>query len=152
MKKMSLIMKNALKALVGSFAMVGVMQVIDIVASVMVGHYIRFDNGATLYDLVRDYISSAIFGYGVGLLYIKYKQLNKDKDKDMVQKVKSLIIIAWFLSIVITIVDGLLTNHLDEFILLPIFSVVFGFILLLIYVIDKKSITEINEKIKEKNN
>lgn len=151
MKKIAVFFKDAIKALVGAFAMIGFMEVINVIISSMMGQYVRIDGGI-IDNIVENYISYGALGYAIAWMLICYNKIIKDDNKDILQKTKSCIIQAWIIATIMTLISGILTLNL-EWIIIGIISyfVMFGFSLLVLYIIDKKSINEINKKIKEKD-
>lgn len=151
MRKWVSLFKDAVKALVGTFAIIGFMEVLNVIISVVVGQYIRIDEGV-LENVINDYIFYGELGYGITWIVICYNRIQKDINKDVVQKTKSLVIQTWIILVIITLIVGILTLNLKLTIFgITSYSAIFGLALLILYLIDKKLINEINKKIKEQN-
>lgn len=145
MKKIGVFIQDLLKSVYGAFILIGIYEIFNLIISLKIGQYVRIDGGV-LDDIINTYFALGLIGIGMALLFIKLEKINKDNDIDTVQKCKTLLIKAWEISVAIVILLG---NLEDMLIMIPALSTMFGFTLLVLYIIDKKNIKEINRRIKE---
>lgn len=149
MKKVGRFISDALNALVGSLATIGFMEVMNVIISYCLGTYVRMDE-FNLGVIIKDYISAGIYGYGFAWIFIYCNKISKDDNKDIIEKTKKVIIFTWIIFVAINVICGIiLSDYIMALQISIIFSAMFGFALLLLYLYDKKVIDKINEKIKE---
>jgi len=151
MKKVCIFIGDAIKALTGSLVIIGTIEVIYLIASLMIGEYVREDGGV-LEEVVYNYITYAIFGYGLAWIIILAKKIEKDEKNDVIQKTKNMVLVFEIVSVITTILIGIHTQDLKTTLLMILsFSILFIIAFLVIHLIDKKIINKINDKIKDQN-
>lgn len=133
MKKLSLFLKDAIKAIIGIPILIGWYEILNLVISVMMGEYVRLDGGV-LQTVIEDAVSAGLMGYGLAFGFFSWKRIFNDKEKDEIQKSKSLILYFWIISIIVTILDGIiLADFTMTLVLGGSFTIVFALATLVIY-------------------
>jgi len=152
MKKVIKVMEfisSAINALLGSLASIGFIEVINVIISICMGQYVRMDGG-NLELIIEDYIALGLYGYGLAWIFIYCNKLNKDENKDIIQRSKEVIIVSWIIIVLINFICGILLSDFIEALMMNImYSAMFGFALFILYIWDVKVINKINDKIKE---
>ncbi len=145
MKKIIVFFKDSLKAFIGSLAILGVYGFIIILS-------LKLDNlipNEILSLILKDYIAIFILSFAMSLFYVKFKKIVNDKEKDVVEKTKNIVSTAWLITAIASILICITTEIFEGLLLLISLSILYGFALLIVYLIDRKSINQINKKIKE---
>ena len=152
MKKLIVITKfisNAINALIGVLAAIGFLEIINVIISICIGQYVRMDGG-NLEEVLENYITFGLYGYAMAWIFIYCNKISKDENKDIVQKTKKVIIVTWVILLIVDFIYGILLSDFRGALYLNVmYSCMFGLVLLVLYVCDKKEIKEINDKIKE---
>ena len=147
MKKMPEILKDIIKTIIGGLAFVGTwcfMIVFEMREGITI-------TASEAIEWLESTLMVLLIGIGSSWVYIRCSKVKEDSEKDVVEKTKETIKIAWINVIIIITIICLVTKAYEGLILLIIFSGLYGGVLLIAYLMSKKSIKEINEKIKEKN-
>lgn len=149
MKKVLLFLEDAVKATIGIPILIGYGEILNLIISLVIGKYVRIDEGI-LQNVVEDYITAGLMGFGLALGFFTWSRTIKDENKDTIQKSKSLILYIWVIAVIVTIINGILLADYEMILILTLsYSVMFGVALLAIYIWDKAMIKKINKKIKE---
>lgn len=152
MKKVGLFISDLINALIGIPIGIGILELFNFTISIMMGEYVRIDGG-NLELIIHDYTLSGIMGVFMAWIFIICNKIDKDENKDPVQKTKGMISSSWMIISILIIVYALLTSELLMAVeALAGVTIFFGGALLLVYVYDKKVIKQINSKIKENQN
>ena len=152
MKKVKGIVKfvsNSINALIGSLSAIGFIEVVNLIISICLGEYVRIDGGS-LQKVLEMYMFLGLYGYGYAWIIIFAKKISENKEKDIMQKTKEIIIIIWGILFILNIISGIILSDLLEALRFNLmYSVMFGGALLFLYLYDKIIINKINNKIKE---
>ena len=147
MKKMQEILKDIIKTIIGGLAFVGTwcfMIVFEMREGITI-------TASEAIEWLEGTLMILLIGMGSSWVYIRCSKVKEDSEKDVVEKTKEMIKVAWINVIIIITIICLVTKAYEGLILLIIFSGLYGGVLLIAYLMSKKSIKEINARIKEKN-
>lgn len=138
MKKLSLFLKDAIQAIIGIPILIGLYEILNLIISVMMGEYVRIDGGV-LQNVIEDAVNVGLMGYGLAFGFFSWRRIFNDKEKDEIQKSKSLILYFWIILIIVTILDGIiLANFTMTLVLGGSFTILFALTTLVIYLWEYK--------------
>jgi len=133
MKNVTLFFKDAIKALIGIPTLIGFYEILNIIISITLGEYVRLDEGILQY-VIEDAVSAGIMGYGMALGIFSWKRIFNDDKKDEIQKTKSLILYFWIITMIVSVLNGIILSDIKMLLILAVsFTVVFGIATLAIY-------------------
>ena len=133
MKKISLFLKDAVKALIGIPTLIGFYEILNLIISVIIGEYVRIDGGV-LETVIQDAIGAGTMGYGLAFGIFSWNRIFNDNEKDGIQKSKSLILYFWIIVLIVLGLNAIILKDIEMLLVLgSIFTIVYGLATLVIY-------------------
>lgn len=148
-------MKNVLKALkkaiIGIPLAIFLYELFNLTISIVLNQYVKID-GFNLEQLIKDYISSSVCGYGLAFMMYYIDILKNSSEKNEIQMTKSVINIFGVVIILIILIASIIDNDmLFGCIMIAMISLLVFLLLFIIFLFEKKEVNNINKKIKENN-
>lgn len=148
-------MKNVLKALkkaiIGIPLAIFLYELFNLTISIVLNQYIKID-GFNLEQLIKDYISSSVCGYGLAFMMYYIKNITKTSEKNEVEKTKSVVNVFGIVMISVIFITSLIDNDIPfGLITIAMISLLVCLLLFIVFLFDKKELNNINKKIKENN-
>lgn len=148
-------MKNVLKALkkaiIGIPLAIFLYELFNLTISIVLNQYVKID-GFNLEQLIKDYVSSSVCGYGLAFMMYYIKNITKTSEKNEVEKNKSVVNVFGIVMISIIFIMSLIDNDiLFGLITIAMISLLVCLLLFIVFLFDKKEVSNINKKIKENN-
>lgn len=148
-------MKNVLKALkkaiIGIPLAIFLYELFNLAISIVLNQYVKID-GFNLEQLIKDYVSSSVCGYGLAFMMYYIKNITKTSEKNEVEKTKSVVNVFGIVMISIIFIMSLIDNDiLFGLITIAMISLLVCLLLFIVFLFDKKEVSNINKKIKENN-
>ena len=148
---MSNIFKVLKKSFVGIPVAIFLYELFNLAISIIMKQYVKVD-GFNLQRLIYDYIEFGIIGYGYAFIlnYIEYN--NKNSEKNVIERSKSVVNIFGTVIILIILIGSIIENEIVFGLLfIAMISLLVMSLLFILFLFDKKEVNNINNKIKEKN-
>lgn len=148
-------MKNVLKALkkaiIGIPLAIFLYELFNLTISIILNQYVKID-GFNLEQLIKDYVSGSVCGYGLAFMMYYLKNIIKTSEKNEVEKTKSVVNVFEIVMISIIFIISLIDNDiLFGLITIAMISLLACLLLFIVFLFDKKEVNNINKKIKENN-
>lgn len=145
------ILKTFKKAFIGIPLAIFLYELFNLAISIALNQYAKID-GFNLEQLIKDYISSSVCGYGLAFMMYYIDILKESSEKNEIQMTKSVINTFGIVMILTILIMSIIDNDVLLGFIISLMIILLVLVLLfIVFLFDKKEVNNINKKIKEDN-